>query len=103
LNVVFKTVPRAATAVLPEGTKQGYIEFQVKVFTRGEEGSVWQNGREPASAAQWLGQVTPADTIIISPWSERHPDVPPVPLPAAVLRALPPDALVAMEFWWEPI
>lgn len=99
MNIVFKTVPLPATAVLPGGTKHGFIEFQVKVFDRGEQ-SRWRH--ELATAAQWLAQVTPADTVVISPLVDRHPDVPPVPLPAAVLRALPGDALVAMEFWWEP-
>jgi hypothetical protein len=103
MQVILKTVPRLATIRSPKSGKtfKGALHFEVQVYVAGEEGSVWKGSRPPSTAAEWLRQESTQGTVVVPPPSVLL-DAPPVEVPAAALRALPSDALVAMEWTLAP-
>lgn len=104
MQVILETIPAPFPGRTPDGkTADGAVQFQVQVYTAGEEGSVWPNGHVPNTASEWLKQVNGQDRIMISPPASRLPTAPPMAVPAALLRALPGDALVVMEWSWRKV
>lgn len=100
MNVVFATVPMPAKALLPNGTiADGVLHFEARVFEPGEPGSIWEGGRAPATAKEWLAQANGDRVFVLAP--KAHAGAPPVGIPAAVLRTLSPETAVSMEWWWE--
>jgi hypothetical protein len=101
MQVIFGTVPVPFPARLANGdTADGVLQFQVQVYAPGEEDSVWPTGHVPHTASEWLSQVNSQDKIVVAPPATRLPTTPPIEVPAAVLRTLPGDVLVVMEWAW---
>lgn len=103
MKVILRTNRRPAKVKHPNTgeTLNGELQFEVSVYSAGEEGSVWPGSVPPSTAAHWLRQESGQATVVIPP-PPPILDAPPVEVPAAALRALPSDALVAMEWIWEP-
>jgi hypothetical protein len=82
------------------GLANGLLQFQVQVYEEGDEGAVLgRNGKRPPSARDWLQRANAKDKIVVTP-PPQTPTAPPVEVPAEILRAVPPDALVVMEWEW---
>ena len=102
MRVIFGTTPRPTAARLKDGSQYpGVLFFQAQLWSPGEEGSQWGRGshRPLPTAGTWLKQVNSRDKIVIVPPPEAV-DTPPVEIPAALLRTLPADAQVTMEWNW---
>ncbi|MGH2435845.1 MAG: hypothetical protein ACRDFA_02495, partial [bacterium] len=85
-RLIMKTLPRAATVRMRKDapTFKGAVHFELQVWDRGEVSTIWQGGRAPSTAAEWLKQATPDGRIIVPP-PPIILDAAPVELPAASL------------------
>jgi hypothetical protein len=101
VNVIFSAPPVPGTGKLANGKEiLGLLSLEVQTYAAGETGAVGPSGREPDDAAKWLKQTNIQDQILISP-----PPImggPAVAVPAALLRALPLDTWVVMEWKLRP-
>lgn len=102
MKVVLKTLPVVAAMRGRGGTiATGALHFEAQAYSPGEDGSVWQAGqRQPATAAEWLKDANSQGMVVVAP-PPFAVAVPPVEVPAGLLRSLPADTLVAMEWTWE--
>jgi hypothetical protein len=99
MRVVFESAPVPVTTLFNGSKFSGLLRFQAQVYSAEEPGIVLQGGRIPPAAADWLKQVNAQDKVVISP-PPIALQAPPVEVPAALLRAIPADAYVAMEWEW---
>jgi hypothetical protein len=100
MQVIHRTIPMPARTRLRDGrTVEGVLRFEAQIYAPGEEGSVWRGSRSPSTAAEWLRQTASDGTVVIEP-PPMLVDIPPVRVPAAVLRALASEQGVVMEWSW---
>lgn len=76
----------------------GSVHFEVQLYSEGERRNPWDGSVAPATAAEWLRQEIGGSVVVPPP--PPLLDVPAVEVPAAVLRALPSNARVVMEWEW---
>lgn len=101
MKVIFGTAPLPIASRLPNGTTApGLLRFEARVYASGEDEGWGDKTTVPrATAIDWLRQVTGRDKVVVAPPPPAL-NAPPVEIPAAVLRALPADTQVGMEWFW---
>lgn len=101
MRVIFGTAPLTIDARLPDGsTAPGLLRFEARLFAVDDPDRMWVNGTvEPETAEKWLRQVNGQDKVVIGP-PPAALNAPPVEIPASVLRTVPADSQIAMEWYW---